>query len=94
VIVRFGHLLISLVECLHQLQEEVLFRQRKNRIKSYLEGGSVRKSSANDNEKMRKCLKWQYTCPNCGELGHRQSSYKCPVRKMDPGPFSSIGFGV
>jgi hypothetical protein len=56
-----------------------LGRQRKNRIKSCLEGGSGRKSSCNDNEKTRKRVKRQYTCPNCGELGHRQSSYKCPL---------------
>jgi hypothetical protein len=54
-------------------------RQRKNRIKSCLEGGSGKKAKVISNDKGTTKLKRQYTCPNCGQLGHRKSSYKCPL---------------
>ena len=54
-------------------------RQRKNRIKSCLEGGSGKKAKVVPNEQGTTKLKRQYTCPNCGQLSHRKSSYKCPL---------------
>jgi hypothetical protein len=54
-------------------------RQRKNRIKSCLEGGSSKKKPSNDTEKTKKVIRGKFRCPNCGELGHRKSSYKCPL---------------
>jgi hypothetical protein len=54
-------------------------RQRKNRIKSCLEGGSGKKSSANENEKTRKLIRGKFRCPNCGQEGHRKNSPKCPL---------------
>jgi hypothetical protein len=54
-------------------------RQRKNRIKSCLEGGSSKNKPSNDTEKTKKVIRGKFRCPNCGELGHRKSSYKCPL---------------
>jgi hypothetical protein len=53
--------------------------QRKSRIKSCLEGGSYKKKPSNDNEKTKKLIRGKFKCPNCGELGHRKSSHKCPL---------------
>lgn len=53
-------------------------RQWKNRIKGCLEGGSGRKHKGNETEKDRKVIRRKYKCPNCGELGHRKNSPKCP----------------
>jgi hypothetical protein len=50
-------------------------RQRKNRIKGCLEGGSWKK--AMDKEKTKKLIRGQFRCSNCGELGHRKNSLKC-----------------
>jgi hypothetical protein len=55
-------------------------RQRKNRIKSCLEGGSAKKKpSSNENDTERKILRGKIKCPNCGQLGHRKASPKCPL---------------
>ena len=54
-------------------------RQRKNRFKSCLEGGSSKKKPANESEKAKKIIRGKFKCPNCGELGHRKTSYKCPL---------------
>jgi predicted RNA-binding Zn-ribbon protein involved in translation (DUF1610 family) len=57
-------------------------RQRKNRIKGYLEGGSGKKASTkeesgNETKKAKKAVCGKFKCPNCGELGHRKNSPKC-----------------
>jgi hypothetical protein len=54
-------------------------RQRKNSMKSCLEDGSGKKKPTNDNEKTKKLIRGKFKCPNCGELGHRKSNYKCPL---------------
>jgi hypothetical protein len=59
------------------LSKRPVGRQRKNRIKSCLEGGSEKKAKGNENEKIRKLIRWQFRCLNCGELGHRKNSPKC-----------------
>ena len=53
-------------------------RQRKNRIKSCLEGGSKKKPTGNETEKERKLLRGKMKCPNCGELGHRKTAPSVP----------------
>lgn len=73
-------------------------RQRKNRIKGALEGGSGGKKKTEKlvcnyegmkTEKKKKRIKGPTTCRNCGLLGHRASSYKCELngtkkRKRQP----------
>jgi hypothetical protein len=63
-------------------------RQRKNRIKGALEGGSGGKNKTEKEkfnyegmktEKAKKRIKGPTTCRNCGLLGHRASSYKCEL---------------
>ncbi|WVZ68551.1 hypothetical protein U9M48_017480, partial [Paspalum notatum var. saurae] len=67
-------------------------RQRKLRIKGCLEGGSKKKganqssngdenvdNSASTNAKGKKMIRGPMTCKRCGEKGHRQASYKCPL---------------
>jgi hypothetical protein len=55
-------------------------RQRKNRIKSCLEGGAAKKKqSIPDEENEKKLLRGKIKCPNCGQLGHRKASRKCPL---------------
>ncbi|WVZ64440.1 hypothetical protein U9M48_013950 [Paspalum notatum var. saurae] len=67
-------------------------RQRKLWIKGCLEGGSKKKgantngeenaapkSSAPTNAKGKKMIRRPMTCKRCGEKGHRQASYKCPL---------------
>lgn len=55
-------------------------RQRKLRFKSCLEGGSSKKKSSNDaNNEGKKMIRGPMTCKRCGEKGHRQASYKCPL---------------
>ena len=63
-------------------------RQRKNRIKGALEGGSGGKKKTEKlvcnyegmkTEKEKKRIKGPTTCRNCGLLGHRASSYKCEL---------------
>jgi hypothetical protein len=49
-------------------------RQRKNRIKGCLEGGSGKKP-----EKAKKMICGKFKCLNCDELGHRKNSPKCPL---------------
>jgi hypothetical protein len=50
---------------------------RKLRIKGCLETGS--KSSAKSDGKNKKIIRGPVTCKRCGEKGHRQASYKCPL---------------
>ena len=47
------------------------------RIKGCLETGS--KSSAKSDGKNKKIIRGPVTCKRCGEKGHRQASYKCPL---------------
>ncbi|XP_037465458.1 uncharacterized protein LOC119337427 isoform X4 [Triticum dicoccoides] len=63
-------------------------RQRKLRIKGCLEGGHKKKgandapkddSTAPTNSKGKKMIRGPVTCKKCGEKGHRQASYKCPL---------------
>lgn len=66
-------------------------RQRKNRIKSFLEGGSRKGKVGKDNEnekekekdiekgKEKIMIRGPMTCRRCGNKGHRQASYKCPL---------------
>jgi hypothetical protein len=63
-------------------------RQRKLRIKSFLEGGGKSKAKsdtktseqAGDNNKGKKqMIRGKRKCPRCGELGHGESSYKCAL---------------
>jgi hypothetical protein len=54
-------------------------RQRKNMIKECLEGGSGKKTSANESEKARKLVCGKFKCPNCHEFRHRKNSPKCPL---------------
>jgi rubrerythrin len=53
-------------------------RQRKNRFRGCLEGGSGKKASEDETEKAKKVVRGRFKCPNCGELGHRKNSPKCP----------------
>jgi hypothetical protein len=55
-------------------------RQRKNRIKGCLEGGSGKKTSENETEKAKKLVRGKFKCPNCGELGHRKNIPKVPPK--------------
>jgi hypothetical protein len=52
-------------------------RQRKNRMKGCLEGGSSKKLSGNETEKAKK-NRGKFKCPNYKQLGHRKNSPKCP----------------
>jgi hypothetical protein len=55
-------------------------RQRKNQMKSCLEGGAAKKKhSVPVEEKEKKILRGKIKCPNCGQLGHRKASPKCPL---------------
>jgi hypothetical protein len=67
-------------------------RQRKNRIKSCLEGGSSKKKPSNDTEKTKKVIRGKFRCPNYGELGHRKSSYKCPLNGTKKRYYVNINF--
>jgi hypothetical protein len=59
------------------LLKRLVGRQRKNRIKGCLEGGSGKKASGNETEKAKKLVRGKFKCSNCGELGHRKKSHKC-----------------
>jgi hypothetical protein len=55
-------------------------RQKKNRMKSCLEGGAAKKKqSLPVEEKEKKILRGKIKCPNCGQLGHRKANPKCPL---------------
>jgi hypothetical protein len=62
-------------------------RQRKNRIKSCLEGGATKqkKQSIPEEEKEKKLLRGKIKCSNCGQLGHRKASPKCPLNGSKKG---------
>lgn len=62
------------------------------RIKGCLEGGHKKKgandgvndgsndgSTAPTNSEGKKMIRGPVTCKKCGEKGHRQASYKCPL---------------
>jgi len=57
------------------LGKRAVGRQRKNRIKSCLEGGSGKKPQKTGKILIRGPCK----CPNCGVLGHRKNSPKCSL---------------
>lgn len=57
------------------LDRRCVGRQRENSIKSSLEGVSGKEAS----EKGKKMIRRRFKCPNCGELGHRKNSSKCPL---------------
>jgi hypothetical protein len=59
-------------------------RQRKNRIKSCLEGGQTKKQNGT-HHKYRQMIRGKYKCPNCGELGHRKNSPKCHLNGTKKG---------
>jgi hypothetical protein len=59
------------------LGKRAVGRQRKNRIRGILEGGSKKKPKVGETEKERKLIRGKFKCPNCGELGHRKNSPKC-----------------
>jgi hypothetical protein len=59
------------------LAKQGVGRQRKLRIKGCLEGGS--KSKTTTKEGGRQMKRGPIRCKKCGELGHRQTSYKCPL---------------
>jgi hypothetical protein len=61
------------------LLKRLVGRQRKNRMKGYLEGGGGKKMENNESEKVKKLIRGQFKCPNCGQLGHRKASTKCPL---------------
>jgi rubrerythrin len=61
------------------LSKRPVGQQRKNRYKGFLEGGSGKKATDKDIEKARKIICDKYKCPNCGALGHRKNSPKCPL---------------
>jgi hypothetical protein len=55
-------------------------RQRKLRFKSCLEGGKKPKAASIEGDQQGKSVKrGPVRCKRCGELGHRQASYKCPL---------------
>ena len=51
---------------------------KKNRFKGFLEGGSGKKRQQNENEEGKQMIRGKVRCSNCGELGHRKTSSKCP----------------
>jgi hypothetical protein len=61
----------------HRFIKEVLAAKRRIDSKG---GGGFKTSSAKGKEpkKDKKVHRDPIECPNCGELRHRQSSYKCP----------------
>jgi hypothetical protein len=56
-------------------------RQRTNRMKDCLEGGSGKKTDMKELEKDKKLVRGKCRCLNCGELGHRKSSPKCSLNR-------------
>ncbi|CAO2190691.1 unnamed protein product [Urochloa humidicola] len=54
-------------------------RQKKLRYKSALEGGSSSKAKKDDQEKKKTMIRGKRRCNRCGELGHTEVSYKCPL---------------
>jgi hypothetical protein len=54
------------------LGKRLVGRQRKLRIKSYLEGSGSGK-------KKKPMIRGPVTCQRCGEKGYRHASYKCPL---------------
>ncbi|XP_035823234.1 uncharacterized protein [Zea mays] len=72
------------IEIAAPLSKRSVGRQKKNRIKGCLEGGSGGSKSGpniseNENEKTKKMIRGKARCSGCGEFGHRKSSYKCSL---------------
>ncbi|KAF0889922.1 hypothetical protein E2562_033897 [Oryza meyeriana var. granulata] len=65
------------------LPRRAVGRYRKLRIKSCLEGGGGKaksKTAANETDKGKKqMIRGKRKCKGCGELGHGQTCYKCPL---------------
>jgi hypothetical protein len=61
------------------LLKRTVGRQRKNRMKDCLEGGSGKKTDKDESEKAKKLIRRKFKCPNCGRLDHRKISPKCPL---------------
>jgi hypothetical protein len=61
--------------------KRVVGRQRKNRMKGCLEGGSGKKADTKESVKDKKLVRGKCKCPNCDELDHRKSSPKCPLNE-------------
>ncbi|KAL5679967.1 hypothetical protein ACJX0J_006352, partial [Zea mays] len=59
------------------LGKRLVGRQRKLRIKSYLEGSGSGK-------KKKPMIRGPVTCQRCGEKGYRHASYKCPLNGKKP----------
>jgi len=74
------------------LGKRAVGRQKKNRIKSCLEGGSGKKPQKSG----RILIRGKCKCPNCGELGHRKNSPKCPLngtkKRQEPTYVSSCSY--
>ncbi len=51
-------------------------RQRKQRIKSCLEGGGGKSTKTTETKTF---IRGPVTCQRCDQKGHRQASYKCPL---------------
>jgi hypothetical protein len=67
-------------------------RQRKNRMKGCIEGGSGKKTEKNESENAKKLIRGQFKCPNYGQLSHRKANTKCSLngtkkRQVTPFPF-------
>lgn len=72
------------IEIAAPLSKRSVGRQKKNRIKGCLEGGSGGSKSGpniseNENEKTKKMIRGKARCSGCGEFVHRKSSYKCSL---------------
>jgi hypothetical protein len=65
-------------------------------MKSCVEGGAAKKKeSIPQEEKEKKLLRGKIKCPNCGQLGHRKASPKCPLNGSKKGkPNSSVFYFV
>jgi hypothetical protein len=63
-------------------------RQRKNRIKGCLEGGSGKKTSANESEKAKKLVRGKFKCPTIMSLGIEKIQQSVP--SMVKGKYSLL----
>jgi hypothetical protein len=77
------------------LLKRVVGRQRKNRMKDCLEGGSGKKTKKKESEKAKKLVHGKFKCLNYGELDHRKRSPKCTLngaKKKQVTPYISNSF--